>query len=1165
MYRRFRSRLLVRALEERVTPTVANPLANVPEANQATLTANFTQSGTAAIAFGDTVVVAFNDSGSLPTGNRFTGYARSTDGGVTFTDLGILSGANNDAGEPVFARDKSSGRIYLATSGFTQATTRLFRSDDVGLTFSLAGSPFPGITSPSFDKAWLTVDNFNGTGEGNVYCVARNFGSPSNGIVFSRSTDGGSSWSTATVVAPGVGQGSTIVVNPDHSLNAFYFEQSSPPTIKTRLSTNFGTSWSVATTVATLVNTAVIGNLGLTRSATNAQSFRTNSFPQAVASRTTAGVIYLVYPDKPAGADKADIFFVQSNNFGAAWSAPVRVNQDGGTNDQFQPTIAITPNGSQLSIGWYDRRDSSDNSAIDYFARQAALTGTTTTFGPELKLSNASFLPDFGRDNVVNTTFMGDYDQGGATNSRIHHAWGDNRLGGPDVRVASVAANASAPQIFKSTPTGVAAPFTGVIDIHFNQAMDPLSFALADVLTFTRDGIDVSGTLTGFSFVNGDKTLRLTTTATVPGVYTYTLGTDILSATGQAIDDNLNGIAGEVDDRFIGSFILPSATITSHTPGGAVPGPVSSVTINFSQLMDTNSYSPADIFSFSGTAGNLLPSLTGFQWVTSQQLRIDFAPHMLPGNYQLVLNPTINSQGGFPLDNNGNGTPNEIPGDRYTANFAIGSGGGNSNTFGYRFAEVPLDNSFNIQPNDAGVTPLTTINTADDAVATVALGGANTFTYYGVQYTSVFVSSNGNIHFGTSNDAFNNTNLVSSPSEAFIAGLWDDLVTIRNTALDDVILTRIQNNHLVVNWRNVHFINQVAGNDDGITFQIVLQLNTGSAPGAITMNYTDLTDSGSVQNNGVNATVGIRDAAPNGDPLVAAFNGNNPTLIATGKAVRFFKNVAPTAQANGPYNVTAPATVMLSSAGSTDTDGDVLTFLWDLDGDGTFGETGAKALRGDETGPAPTYNPGSLPTGSYTVALRAVDPLGNIGDDTATVNVTSNPTTVTGFTVNGGAAQRSRLTTIEVNLSAPVNSSNFHIGGAVTLTRLPGSGAGLPIGHVVNTSNGLIVSPPPGNMTSTITLTFANVVNAGVENGSLADGRWQLAIPALGFTSDANDVNLRRLFGDADGNGSVTAADFNEFRLVYGGVGTSIFDGNGDNQVTAADFNAFRLRYGAMI
>src|SRR5262249_51548920 len=80
-------------------------------------TAFFTQSETTLTAFGNTVVVGFNDSGSNAGGsNKFTGFARSTDGGATFTDGGTLpTNPNGDAGDPVMARDHTTSPFSLPT------------------------------------------------------------------------------------------------------------------------------------------------------------------------------------------------------------------------------------------------------------------------------------------------------------------------------------------------------------------------------------------------------------------------------------------------------------------------------------------------------------------------------------------------------------------------------------------------------------------------------------------------------------------------------------------------------------------------------------------------------------------------------------------------------------------------------------------------------------------------------------------------------------------------------------------------------------------------------------------------------------------------------------------------------------------------------------------
>src|SRR6267378_2475116 len=90
-----------------------------------TCTQGFTHSETTALSYGTTIIGGFNDSGSFAVGGtHFTGFSRSTDGGVTWTDGGTLPASTaGDAGDPVLARDSNAaspffGRIYFATLGF---------------------------------------------------------------------------------------------------------------------------------------------------------------------------------------------------------------------------------------------------------------------------------------------------------------------------------------------------------------------------------------------------------------------------------------------------------------------------------------------------------------------------------------------------------------------------------------------------------------------------------------------------------------------------------------------------------------------------------------------------------------------------------------------------------------------------------------------------------------------------------------------------------------------------------------------------------------------------------------------------------------------------------------------------------------------------------------
>ena len=94
-------------------------------------------------------MVGFNDSGSNGTAsNKFTGFARSTDGGATFTDGGTLpTNANGDAGDPVLARHDATGRLYYSTLQFSGSGINVFRSDDNGLTWSAPTTPSTPSTS----------------------------------------------------------------------------------------------------------------------------------------------------------------------------------------------------------------------------------------------------------------------------------------------------------------------------------------------------------------------------------------------------------------------------------------------------------------------------------------------------------------------------------------------------------------------------------------------------------------------------------------------------------------------------------------------------------------------------------------------------------------------------------------------------------------------------------------------------------------------------------------------------------------------------------------------------------------------------------------------------------------------------------------------------------
>ena len=388
-------------------------------------TAQDTQSETALVlGTGSNLIAGFNDSGSFLGANHFTGWAYSTDGGQTWTDPGILPGSD-DAGDPVLARDDTTGRIYFSNLSFVGAGINVFRSDNDGASWMPRVNAAPG-SSGLQDKSWIAVDNFPGSGNGNVYHVTRDFGA-GNGIYLYRSTDLGSTFGPlgGTLIASGAAanvQGAYVAVGTNHDVYAFWYDSNfSPAQIRVRKSTDLGLTFGAPVTVTTLTSTATNGNLSLVA------GFRSNSFPQVVVN-PVSGNIYLVYNDPAAtfGGDRGNVFLRQSTDGGATWSAPQMVNDDGTARAQYFPAIACRPDGTGLAVCWYDNRNHAADVNIERWGVTAAISGSTITFGPNFRIS-PQFPPVFGVDPVVNFVYMGDYDQMAADNTAYYTTWGDNR------------------------------------------------------------------------------------------------------------------------------------------------------------------------------------------------------------------------------------------------------------------------------------------------------------------------------------------------------------------------------------------------------------------------------------------------------------------------------------------------------------------------------------------------------------------------------------------------------------------------------------------------------------------------------------------------------------------------------------------------------------------
>src|SRR5712692_6802154 len=365
--------------------------------------------------------------------NRLVAYSFSRDGGVTFTDQGVppvnthgttTTTDDGDAGDPVLAVDRASGTVYLTGTSPRNAGWSgipLWKSTDGGFSFGNPITVHGEITQT--DKDWITVDDWAGTGQHDVYLGCLSANPAAYGLWLSLSTDGGgASWTSAPLSVREVANGTLLAesliiqVGPNHVAYLFWLERTSDGTnwIKTRQALNRGATLGDIHTVVQLVTAdSTLGNLALKRSNTAADDdwFRTFPFPVVGVNPdpSKTGHVYVAYADKGTSGDKADVFLVRSTDGGSSWTDPVRVSTVT-NNDQWMPVLAVKPDGTKLFLAWYDRRNDSNNSLIDVYGRWASIaTDGSVTLNTEFRITTTSFPPVFV-GTLADNTIKGHYD-----------------------------------------------------------------------------------------------------------------------------------------------------------------------------------------------------------------------------------------------------------------------------------------------------------------------------------------------------------------------------------------------------------------------------------------------------------------------------------------------------------------------------------------------------------------------------------------------------------------------------------------------------------------------------------------------------------------------------------------------------------------------------------
>jgi len=263
---------------------------------------------------------------------------------------------------------------------------------------------------------------------------------------------------------------------------------------------------------------------------------------------------------------------------------------------------------------------------------------------------------------------------------------------------------------------------------------------------------------------------------------------------------------------------------------------------------------------------------------------------------------------------------------------------------------------------------------------------------------------------------------------------------VADTVNDKAFLGDVQDLTTPVNTPITFTVQGIDLESDNLTFVVsdpatfANPSDTGSTPNHLTVGIQITPASGNTPSfatitltpeNGfqgdIEMLIGVRDQTNRGN-----FTLNSRSNYDTQKIkLTVGSNAAPTANAGGPYNLAEGSNLTLTAAASADADNDTLTYSWDVNGDGTFG---------DATGVNPTLTAAQLSTlgindgpKTFQIKVQVNDGHGHTTTSSAATLTVTNviPTLeVTGPTT-GTVGQSVTFTLKATDVATPDQNGNF--------------------------------------------------------------------------------------------------------------------------------------------
>jgi subtilase family serine protease len=231
------------------------------------------------------------------------------------------------------------------------------------------------------------------------------------------------------------------------------------------------------------------------------------------------------------------------------------------------------------------------------------------------------------------------------------------------------------PRVTMQSVTGTATTAVGYVDITFSEAIASGSFTPDDVtlLAPSIEGTQVAVQVLSVESLTADQYRLRFPVQFVDGDYSIEIGPDVLDSAGNAMDQNLDGIAGDGQaDVYTGNWTIDRdpLRIVGQDPTGLHLGGIETIDVVFSVPIVAGTFGPNDV----AVIGPSSPAVLDVTRLDSVTYRITTERISQEGEYTLHVGPEITDAAGIFMDQDEDNRPGE-PDDRYVGTFAVGGVG----------------------------------------------------------------------------------------------------------------------------------------------------------------------------------------------------------------------------------------------------------------------------------------------------------------------------------------------------------------------------------------------------------------------------------------------------------------------------------------------------------